>query len=128
MMLLAGACSNAMAEWVKTGSFENDTMYADPSTILREGNMVEMWALFDSKKAEVISGQLYMSMKRQSQYNCKDRQWRMLYLSFHSGSMGRGKFVDGATLLDSLSTWSPVPPRSGDELLFKIACGILRFK
>jgi hypothetical protein len=42
ILLLAVLSSSAMAEWIKVGANDNSTIYADPATIRKEGNMVKM--------------------------------------------------------------------------------------
>jgi hypothetical protein len=49
LMLLAVMSSGAMAEWVKVGSNETDTLYIDPSTIRWADNTAKMWAMNDFK-------------------------------------------------------------------------------
>lgn len=117
MMLLAGVSSSAAAEWVKVKSGETITTYADPATIRREGNMVEMWTLSDYKAPDSLQ---YMSRVYQHEYDCKEERIRVLYMAFHTGNMG-----GGATdvVLSHPTDWTPVPPGSTNEVLWKFACG-----
>jgi len=121
-MLLAVVSSSAVAEWVGAGSSSDETVtaYADPATIRKAGNMVTMWVLFDYKTAQAGDGKEYLSAKMQSEYDCKEEQWRMPHASFHSGNMGEGVIVENASYPGK---WSPVPPGSTTETLWKIACG-----
>ncbi len=69
MMLLAVVCSNAEADWVEVNRDEISTIYADPTTIRRAGDIVKMWSVFDYKKAETTSdGKPYMSSRSQERW------------------------------------------------------------
>lgn len=105
MMLLAVMSSSAVAEWVPVVGNETvgATAYADPATIRKTGNKVKMWDLLDYKTAQGDAGMQYMSMKAQTEYDCKEEQSRPLYLSFHSENMGKGKVVDTYNNPSSLS-------------------------
>lgn len=119
MMLLAVVSSSAAAEWVEVGSSETSTLYADPTTIRRAGNLVKMWNLIDSKTPMKLRGMPYLSSRVQQQYDCKEEQWRAVYLSFFAGNMGNGPLLFDNSDPDK---WSPVPPGGGHEILWKIAC------
>jgi hypothetical protein len=126
MLILSFVSSSAMAEWMAVGTSttgEIFTIYVDYSTIRKAGNRVKMWELMDFKTAQrdASNGKFFMSLKEQSEYDCKDEQGRTLYESHHSGGMGTGEVIYGATNSDS--NWVPVPPESIDKALWKIACG-----
>lgn len=55
MILLAVVSSSAVAEWVQFGGNETITIYVDPATIHKAGNMVKMWFLYDRRKADTHS-------------------------------------------------------------------------
>ena len=121
IMLLAGVSSNAAAEWVEVGSSEKTTVYVDPATIRRAGNLVKMWNLIDLKTATLTAGSKpYTSQMTQAEFDCKEEQWRRLYFSWHSGNMTRGEIVYSDS---NPGTWEPVPPGSATEVLWKFACG-----
>ncbi len=123
MILLAVVSSSAIAEWVAIVSNETKTTYADPATIRRAGDRAKMWSLIDLKTAETaINGVMpFMSSRAQYEYDCKEEQSRILYLSFHSGNMSAGEIVYRSP--DTRDKWSSIPPDSVTETLWKIACG-----
>ena len=45
--LLALSSGPAYAEWVKVNENDTFTVYVDPDTIRRKGDLVEMWTLYD---------------------------------------------------------------------------------
>ena len=46
--MLLVTSTNAMAEWTTVGTFYGDNYY-DTQSIVRNGNKVKMWSLFDYK-------------------------------------------------------------------------------
>lgn len=118
MMLLAIASSNVLAEWREVGvdAAQQITTYADPSTIRKTGNRVQMWHLFDLK----TTTNAYRSLKVQSEYDCIQKQSRSLYTSAHKGNMGKGEVVG---VESDPGDWRPIPLNSPKEYLFYIACG-----
>ena len=121
-LLLALLSHSAAAQWVEVGDTGNATVYVDPATIRRAGSMVKMGTLYDLKTAVVskTNGKRYLSQKMQTEYDCREARWRMLHFSWHSGNMGGGEMVE--SLSDSYK-WEPVPPGSGVEILWQLACG-----
>ena len=119
MILLAVVSNSAMAEWISVGSNKYTTIYVDPTTIQRAGNMAKMWHLTDNKMASKDMGEAYMSTKDQNEYDCKEMKVRRRASSEHSKNMGGGKVVYSDSYT---SRWKPVPPESGLEILWKFAC------
>lgn len=118
MMLLAVMSSSAMAEWVKVGGGDGDFVYADPTTIRKNGDNVKMWSLSDYKTPQ--GRKSYMSSKTQDEYDCKEEQSRDLAFSMFSGNMGEGETVfTGPGAL----RWVPVAPGSVAKVLWNFACG-----
>ena len=121
IMLLSVVSSSALGDWVEVGSNDVSTTYADPATIRRAGNMVQMWHLLDYAKARGIEGiKPYLSVKMQDEYDCKQERARTLSLSLHSGNMGEGEALGSS--IDP-GNWRPVPPDTLVETLREFACG-----
>lgn len=118
-MLLAVISNNAAAEWVPVTSNEAFVIYADPATLRMVGNRVKIWSLFDHEVVQKSNGESYMSIKSQFEYDCKEEQYRTLYVSFHSLNMGEGRVVLSS---NKPNPWSPVPPGSMTEIMWKISC------
>ena len=124
MLLLAAVISSAIAEeWVAV-SYTDDggvTVYADPSTLRKEGNIVSLWTLGDFKKAEQIGNSKHvMSLKEQYEYDCKEQQMRRIHAAKYSENMGRGKEIDSSPIHEG---WQEVPPSSLNEQMWRFACG-----
>jgi len=123
MMLLAAASGSVAAEWVKVSGNDDEiaTVYVDPATVRKTGHRVTMWSLFDYKTPRVPGGPLepYMSMRGQSEYDCKLMRSRALAISFHPKNMAQGELTYANTDPDN---WRPVSPGSVAETLWKRAC------
>lgn len=119
MILLTAVSNSAMAEWKDVGSNKNTTIYVDPITVQRAGNMATMWHLTDFRIPQKDMGEEYMSAKDQNEYDCKAAKSRRRAYSQHSKNMGNGKVVYSDTFT---TKWKPVPPDSGIEILLKFAC------
>ncbi len=121
-MLLVLSSAPAYAEWVAVGGNEEAgvTVYADPGTIRRKGNLVKVWHLNDFKTVQIVKGNSYLSIKAQHQYDCTEDRERILALTKFSGNMGRGHVV----YTDSNERkWRPVAAETTNQALRKIACG-----
>jgi hypothetical protein len=95
------------------------TVYVDPVTIRRKGNLVTMWELYNYKTARTVGGDSFLSFKAQSEYDCAEERDRGLALTFFSDNMGRGKpFLTNS----DEDKWKPVQPGSVGQSLWKVAC------
>ncbi len=119
--LLVLSSAPAYAEWVKVG--ENDdgkTLYVDPDTIRRKGDLVKMWHLHDYKTIETYRGNSFMSNKSQWEYDCAEEQIRALAEYEYSGPMGNGELVRSDS---NPRNWAPVIPGSMGQIQWTFACG-----
>ncbi len=111
----------AYAEWVV---FEKNrqielTVYVDPDTIRRKGNLVKIWELFDFKTAQTEEGLSHLSAKVQVEYDCAEERHRLVTLIQYSDNMGRGNVIYS----DSTEyIWEPVAPDTIGQRMWKFAC------
>ncbi len=124
MVLLAVVSSSAIAEWIKVGNDEDGvTIYANHATIRKAGNRVKIWSMYDLTKPEsAANGKQYLSLKIQTEFDCKAEQLRELYYSNYSKNMGWGDLVFNYREPDSVK-WKPLVPESINEALWKYVCG-----
>ena len=114
------------AEWVAVEkdylSPGRQTVYIDPGSIRREGNLVALWQLIDFKWMEgsARGPARFMSTKTHKQFDCAGKRVRLLAFTEFSHSMGTGLSVDG--LIDG-GHWMPVEPDSVNHALWEVACG-----
>ena len=123
MILLVVASSNAVAEWVKVTSISDSglTVYADPTTISKSGDTVAMSSMYDFKAAQMEEGfEPYVSARFQVEYDCKEKQKRVIEFNNYSKNMGNGEVVFSYNDTDK---WTPVELNSVSEPLWKSACG-----
>jgi len=121
MTLLLVSSGPAYAEWMSLGASDSGTtVYADPATIRREGDLVKMSVLFDFKSIQTKADVSYLSAKAQMEYDCAEQRFEGLAVMYFSGNMGNG------TLLDRTSGKGKrlrISPGSLDHALWKLACG-----
>ena len=120
--LLLLSSGPASAEWVKI--VDNDqigiTVYADPMTVRRNGNLVKGWLLYDFKTIQTKTSAAFLSFTALSEIDCTEERTRQLALTNFSRNMGTGEVV--YTAADE-GKWYPVQPESVDRTLWKLACG-----
>ena len=116
LLLVSGT---AWAEWKNVGEDGAAAVYADPATIVRNGNTAKLWSLLDYKDFQRMVEVGYFSQKTLVEYDCAERRARGLSLSLHAEHMGEGKMIYEDT---SPREWSPVPAQSITETLWTIAC------
>jgi hypothetical protein len=119
MLLLALVSDYALAEWINVGGDEYSTIFADPSSILRAGNIVKMLSLYDTDIAQVAGSISFMSSKTLDEYDCKEKRSRTLAFYWYSGNMGEGNLLYGNT---DPGEWGSVIPKSLSETLWGFAC------
>ena len=124
LTLLMLSSAPAYGEWVEVSvNVEaGETVYVDPGTIRRRGDIAEMSVLYDNKTAQPAVGHAYLSKKIQNEYNCAEAMKRMLSVTEFSGNMGSGNVVYRSSSLLSTATWMPTRIGLGETLL-KVACG-----
>jgi hypothetical protein len=121
MTLLVLSSGSAYAEWVQVGTTDNGvTVYADPDSIRRKGELVKMWSLYDFKIVQYVLGVAFLSSKGQIEYDCAEERLRGLAVAEFSGNMGKGTVVYTDS---SEGTWIPVAPHGVVQALRKVACG-----
>ena len=116
----------AYAEWV---AVEKDyllpglqTVYVDPDSIRREGNLVTMWQLIDFKwmQGSARGPTRFLSTKTHKQFDCAEKRLRLLAFTEFSHRMGTGIAANGYVDKDN---WLPVEPESINHALWEVACG-----
>ena len=122
--LLVLSSGSVHAEWVAVEK-NNElagimTVYVDPDTILRTGNLVKMWQLIDYKTMQGgRSPSRFSSTKIQKQFDCAEERLRLLALTNFWGNMGTGEpsgaYVEGGN-------WVAVEPDSMNQALWEVAC------
>ena len=109
------------AEWMLTSGNDDAglTVYVDPDTIRRKGNLVTMWQLYDYKAIQTVAGDSLLSIKRYNEYDCAEERTRMLAYTWFSGNMGSGHVVYSTP---DEQQWEPVVQGSINRALWRVAC------
>ena len=112
------------AEWV---AVEKDyllpglqTVYVDPDTIRRKGDLVKVWALTDYTTIQTVADISFLSSKAQNEFDCAEELQRELAVTWFSGNMGNG---NGVWNNSDETKWRPVAPGSVGQGVWKFACG-----
>ena len=111
------------AEWVAIGSSESlggYTVYVDPDTIRRKGDLVKVWALTDYTTRQTVADRSFLSSKAQNEFDCAEERQRELAVTWFSGKMGNG---NGVWNNSDETNWRPVAPGSVGDGVWKFACG-----
>ena len=113
LMMLTGS---AWAEWVMYAKTEEATLYFDPATIRKDGNLRRVWQLQDLRKRG-RGGE--MSRRMRIEYDCKQERSRYLGISGHSKSMADGEILETG---GEDNVWQATPPGTSLETIFNIVC------
>lgn len=124
-LLLAFEDHQASAEWVAVEKVypvrELQTLYIDPATIRREGNLVEVWQLTDYRwmQGGPKATPRFLSTTTHKQFECTDKRLRLLAYTEFSHRMAAGNASNGYVDKDR---WLPVEADSINEALWKALC------
>ena len=113
---------HAYAEWTAIGSSESlggYTVYVDPGTIRRNGDLVKVWALTDYTTRQTVADRSFLSSKAQNEFDCAEERQRELAVTWFSGNMGNGNGV--WTNIDE-TMWRPLAPGSVGQGMWDFAC------
>ena len=120
-ILLFLSSGPAFADWMSLGESDSGTtVYADPTIMRREGDLVKMWVLFDFKTVRTKEGVSYSSAKAHMDYDCAEQRYEGLAVMYFSDNMGNGKVLDRSS---GKGKWLRISPGSLDQSLWKLACG-----
>ena len=119
--LLVLSSGPAYASWMSIGASDSGTsVYADPATIRREGDLVKMLVLFDFKTKQTKGDVSYFSAKAQMEYDCAEQRYEGHAALYYSGNMGNGTLLDRSS---GKGRWVRISRGSLDHDLWKLACG-----
>ena len=111
--------------WVQVFDDDESTTYVYPTSIHRQGEKAVMWSLVAFKKPQTNprAKDTFRSERSEEEYDCQGRQFRTLSYSFHREKMGIGAAIYSKATPDQ---WQVVLPDSDIEILWKIACGVIK--
>jgi len=109
----------ANAEWVRLTEADGMTVHFDPDTIRRNGNLVNLWLLYDYKTPIITGRDAVFSTKMQSEYDCIGERVRTNGIFEIAGNMGKGKVVSSSL---AEGQWIPIAPETIGKREWKLAC------
>ena len=122
-LALTFVSTSTLAEWTRVGESDKKggyTAYADLASARKVGDKAKMWALFDYKVVQKVSGVEFLSEKIRREYDCKEKQMRVLAYSLLGWNMESGELIRSYS---QPQKWEAVQPGSIDEMEWKVACG-----
>ena len=126
MLLLVLSPSLVFAEWVVV---ERDyfspglqTIYVDPTSLQRDGNLVTISQLIDYKwmQGNYVGTPRFLSTTARKQFDCTGRRVRSLTLTEYYGHMATGVAMSSYF---ANNQWLPIERQTLNHALFEIACG-----
>jgi len=117
MLLILGSFK-AAAEWVAVAKTDVTATYIDPATISRNGALRRVWQIADLTQSEADGTK---SRRTLYEYDCKERRFRFLSISTHSGPMASGRVLwsDNTT-----REWNSTAPDTRFEGILNIVCAL----
>ena len=121
-LFLTAFCTLSHAELVQLAEDDIATVYADTEAIVRSGETVKIWALYDYKNPTIQGeGVAVRSARVQNEFDCKENRRRTLYYTNHTGQMGAGESL---SLNSHAFNWRPIPAKGPLASLKNVACGV----
>jgi len=99
---------------------EISKVFVDTESISREGDRATMWSLTNYASPMEIGNDEHMSSKELIEYDCKDKQHRILVLYWYSDRDAEGDVVYQET---APGTMQPIIEDSVEDRTMEIACG-----
>ena len=106
----------ASAAWTYVDRSDGSEHYMERGTLLRDGQIARVWEVDDLATPNQLG---VRSLRSSTEYDCEKRQFRVVYLSGHSGRMLEGTVVFASKVDDQ---WTPVLRDSLGELSMELAC------
>lgn len=120
-LLLASISHCAMAKWDLLGETDTAFFFLDPSSIVKRGNIVEIWQLTEHKEPQHDIGNPYRSVVQLKAFDCVQRTARVLSITAFSESLGMGRAIFSSNP-SSNEAFSHVMPDTTSEAAWKYAC------
>ena len=112
--LLSG---NAYSDWIEISKSNNGTMYYDSETLTKDKKTSFIWILIDHKEIKNKG----RSRKIHLEVNCKNRKFRMHYMTIYKDQLGQGDVVASFSVIKE-SDWTSAIPGSTLYPAIKLVC------
>lgn len=125
LFLLSAAltCSgNALAEWQEIGKTDLFTVFVDPATLQKQGNLTQIMSMLDFKKPgqNPKTKENVNSIIGLNEFDCSAVKYRPIEFKAFSGGMGKSKVVEEQKTPDS--SFEVIENGSWTAGVFNVAC------
>jgi hypothetical protein len=108
--------------WRKVMEDDARAVYASPAPLEKKGDRATIVSLVDLRKATTLgTGKEFLSWETQYEFDCRQRQSRIVAASMYAANMGEGEVTD--SVIYEAPEWEAIPKGSNGETLWKLACG-----
>jgi hypothetical protein len=111
--------ASTSAEWVLVIEEPQQRLYVDPGTARTSGSIVKIWELTEFSPSQTIAGQVFNSMKTQTEYDCENELRRNVYFLVYADELGKSKVIRSQS---GDLKWRPVVPESIGAFLWGLVC------
>jgi hypothetical protein len=106
------------ADWTRVTETDTTVEYIDLATIDKRGGRRRIWTIQDLKQR---GGQGELSFRRQLEFDCKERQYLIVWIAGHSAPMAGGKVLGSGK--NPIPTWYAIARGSAVDASLKMVCG-----
>lgn len=114
VMMLTGS---AWAEWKYLAQNADFSVYIDPETIRKDGQLRRIWILHDAIKVDQYGAK---SRRLRHEYDCKNERYRFLTYTLHSELLAQGNVILLRT--PENDPWTDIAPNTAIEDILKLVC------
>ena len=122
--LLISVSITAMADWIRIEEENHleDQLYIDPESVKQTGPMAIMRRVWELQNYAVKRIDLVKSVKRFTEYDCMNRQYRVLQEFRFTESHAKGEEVNFRALDDADKKWQSIQSGSAAEIILNELC------
>ena len=123
-VLMISFSSTALADWERIGeaSQSESQLYIDTESVKQTGPMAIMRRVWELKKYAIADNDMIKSVKRLAEYDCMDRQYRVLQELGFTDELATGEPVHVTGLDNPDRQWRSIQFGSAAEIIFDKLC------
>ncbi len=118
-LLLGLASHSAMADWTRLLEGKSSVTYIDSTATIKESNLSRVLSMTDFVNVQDAAGEKFMSIKAVTEYDCQEKRYRTVNLTWYSSNMGKGNAVLSNNKPDE---WQAINPTTGREAIWELVC------
>ena len=123
-LILLPLCITSSAEWVRVRPAHphKGEQYIDPDQVKQSGPMAIMRQVWEMKNYPEPAKGDTASVKTLVEYNCQNRQLRVLKELLFTEPWAKGKETSPPATEQAAGGWTPITPGSSGEAIIDIVC------